>query len=116
MSHFGVTPLAAAASQSLVRFGQRTRPVESNPTVDGTAVRLVQNNPNRVEFTVVNLGTDSVFVSTSNQVSSSNGILIPANGGMTVLVEEDGEVAGYDWYVIANSGTQQLFVQEEVAD
>lgn len=113
---FGAPPLAAAASMSLVRFGQRTRTAESNPNATTSVARLLFNNPNRVEFTVVNLGTQNVYLSLSNSVSSTYGLLIPPNGGLTVLIDEDGEQVAYDWYVITTSGTQPLYVQEVLAD
>ena len=113
---FAREPLAAAAAMSLIRFGQRTRPVESNPTATATASRLLQNNPNRVEFTVVNLGTQVVYISLANAVSSTNGIPLSPNGGVTVLIDEDGEEVAYDWFVISISGSQLLYVQEVLAD
>lgn len=116
MSFYGSPPLAAAASDSLVRFGHRTRPVESSLNATTAAQRLFQNNPNRVEFTVVNLGTQNVFIGLGNQVSSTFGMLIPPNGGLTMLVEEDGETVGYDWNVAASSGSQPLYMLEVLAD
>lgn len=113
---FAREPLAAAAAMSLVRFGQRTRPFESNPSVTTAAQRLLINNPNRVEFTVVNLGVQNLYLALNNQVSASNGIIIPPNGGLTVLVDEDGEQVAYDWYAIAASGTNSLYLQEVLAD
>lgn len=113
---FGAPPLAAAASMSLVRFGQRTRVVETAPTVSTAVVRVVQNNPNRVELTIVNLGTQNVYFSTGNQPSVTNGYFLPPQGGVTILIDEDGEEVAYDWYIVAASGTQQLFVSEVIAD
>lgn len=101
---------------SLVRFGQRTRPAEQNPTIGTQSQRLLLNNPNRVEFTVVNLGNQLVYLALSNAVSVLNGIPIPPSGGLTVLIDEDGEQVAYDWWAVSSSGTQQLYVQEVIAD
>lgn len=109
-------PLAAAAAASLVKFGRPTRTIESNPTTDATGGRLVKGDPDRVELTIVNLGTQTVFLSIRATVSTINGILIPPNGGMTVLVDEDGEMVAYEWFAVSSSGTQQLFVQEVLAE
>ena len=113
---FGAPPIAAAAAMSLGRLGQRTRVVETNPSATTSIARLLTNNPNRVEFTLVNLGTAPVYVSQNNAPSATNGYYIVPQGGMTVLIDEDGEQVAYDWYVISSSGTQQLFVSEVIAD
>lgn len=109
-------PLAAAAQDSLVRFGHPTRAEESNPLVTTAVSTLLKNRPDRIEFTFVNLGIQNIFVSTSRTVSSLNGILIPPNGGLTVLVVEDGEIVAWEWFAVAASGSMQAFVQEVVAE
>lgn len=113
---YGSPPLAAAAADSLVRFGRRTRPYETNPTVTVSITRIVNNNPNRVELTMVNLGTQLVYFSTGNGPSATNGYFLVPQGGVTLLVEEDGEQVAYDWFAVAASGTQQMFVSEVLAD
>lgn len=112
--HATAGQLTPAASASLVKFGYRTRPVETTPSATTTVARLVPNNPDRIEFTVMNLGTDYIAIGLLPSLAYATGIQIPPQGGAIVLLDEDGEAVAYEWYVIAFSGSQQLYLQEVI--
>jgi len=81
---------------------------EVNATV--ASAQLVGGDPEAVALTIVNLGTDTVFVRPKQAASASAGIPLVAGGGsISLIVRDDGPLATYDWYVVANSGVQDVY-------
>lgn len=101
------------------RFGIETRP-RDNPLASGmttTVQRILAQHPDRVAFSVVNLGTTAVFIGSFEDVSSSKGYRLgPTGGAIAFLGDEDFDVVGYDWFGVADSGTPTIFVQEQIAE
>lgn len=99
------------------RFKVRTRAVE-NPkiTASGTTAQIVLgNNPNRLAFTVVNLGGNPCFVGLRNDVSVSKGIRLDANGGHASMVwDEDFDMVSWAWWIISPDGASNLYTLEVV--
>lgn len=83
----------------------------------GTAiVRVLPNNPNRFSFVIVNLGTAAVYVAPDNAPSATRGIrLAPSGGTFSVNWRDDGDLAGWDWWAIADAAAQSVFIVETVA-
>lgn len=97
------------------RFGLRTRGVPNPDNVQmSTAVGLVlRNNSSRLGVIIVNLGTNSVFITPDNAPSTSRGILIQPNGGAASLIwDEDFNLVGLEWFGVTDAGTADLFVLE----
>ena len=63
---------------------------EKTVTVGTTSVEVIGNDPERVSLLLVNLSGNTMYIGLEAGVSSSNGILLAANGGTyQVDVEED---------------------------
>src|SRR4051794_3394942 len=106
-----------AAEFSVLRFNGRTRPIETTPTVTtGSGQRVAGNSPDRILLHVENAGADLVTLSFTRTIVTGIGIRLAPGGTATILVEEDGEVTTWELFGMANSGTQQLYVLEEVAE
>jgi len=80
----------------------------------GTAVaRWANNNPNRIELHIVNLGTNNLFISPEPSVSSTRGILVgPSGGNASLLEDEDGELVRIEWYGVAVVAAVDIYVLE----
>lgn len=97
------------------RFGLRTRGVPNPDNVQqSTTVGLIlRNNSSRLAATIINLGTNPVFMTPDSAPSTSRGIRIGPNGGaVTLLWDEDFNVTGMEWFGVTDAGTSDLFVLE----
>ena len=97
------------------RFGIKTETRDNPVTATaGTGRTLVlRANPSRIAFTITNLGTNFVFLWSDAEVSSTRGVRINGNGGSAqVLFDEDFARVGYNWFVIADTGTSAISIQE----
>ena len=87
-----------------------------NPEVDQVAVtktRILDGNPRRVSFILVNLGAVFITVSPNADVSLTKGIYLVPNGGTLSMVwTEDFEMPTMEWYAIANGANSEIFVME----
>ena len=100
------------------QFGVKTS-YEINP-ITGTALTTVTKvlniNPNRLAFIVMNMGASAVYLSPSNTVAVGNGIIIlPGGGGVTLVWNEDFNMVGLDWYAIADGANSDIYVMEIVS-
>jgi hypothetical protein len=102
-----------------IELGAPTRPV-INPVLSqvGTAeLQVLRNNPNRIQFILVNLSANAMFILPQPGVSSSNGIRIPPSGGSgSFWWKEDAAVVSWDWYVVASASSSNLLVIESVTN
>ena len=102
-----------AREVSIKRFGFPTRAVE-NPVVEvvGTDVaEVLKNNPDRVFWLVINLSGNVVYVALSEDVSTTKGIRLDANGGWTSMsADEDGEAVAYTVYGVATAAASAIYV------
>jgi len=75
-----------------------------------TIEQLLRANPDRVRWTIFNLGTDVVYLSHDAAPSSTNGYYLDKNGGsISMSWNEDGELVGYPIYAIS-VGTPTLML------
>lgn len=97
------------------RFGKKTQ-TRQNPvtaSVATTVTKVLNNNPDRVHWILVNLSANDVFVTWDNSPSSTRGVKVAAGGGALVLdVEEDGELVAWEANAIASVGAADVFVVE----
>lgn len=105
-------PVSVGANQEFVE-GEYGGPVDeqSATLVIGPSVsRIVDNNPEAVSFTLLNLGSNNLFVALDDSVSASHGILLVANGGsMSLNVRNDQELPARAWFAIAPKGNTDVF-------
>jgi len=101
------------------KFGVATRLIQ-NPVTDtcGTSVTtLLLNNPDRLMWMIVNLGTKALYVAWDKGVASDHGVYVSPNGGtVSAIADEDGEMVGYPVYGVAPAGAVDIFVIEVEAE
>lgn len=84
-------------------------------TVGTTPTRVIDNNPNRVGYLVINLSSGSLFASFDTAVSTTNGILLGQLGGQfSMNWQYDFDVVGYELYGVVASGSNTVYVAEVV--
>lgn len=86
-------------------------------TVQTTATKILNNNPDRLAVVIINLGSNPVYVSVKPDVSTSKGIRLATNGGGLILnAKDDLELVGYEFWAIADGGSSTIFVMEVEAE
>jgi len=97
------------------RLGFKTRP-RINPvtnTVNTTATKILNNNPDRIFWLVVNLSSNKGYVGWDSEVSSSRGIPIAANGGyVSASIEEDGELVIHEVHAVNENAAGAYYTVE----
>lgn len=100
------------------KFGIRTRTVE-NPLVTEvgtTAVLILNNNPNRLGWTIVNThATQTLHLALTNGVTTITGIQLDAKGGHASEVwDEDFEETGWAVWGIGSGANTSIYSKEVV--
>lgn len=97
------------------QFSVATRP-NRNPLIAAAglaAAQLLANNPNRLAFTLINLSANAMYINLDNAVTATNGIYVGPNGGSISMVwNEDFDMVGWEWWVIAAGAASSLLVVE----
>ena len=96
------------------RFGIETveRETPITNTVGVAATQILRNDGGRLSWLIVNLGATDVVVAFSQEVSLTNGIYIPANGGsLSISAEDDYTLPTKQVWAISTAATQ-IFVLE----
>jgi len=86
-------------------------------TVATTPTLILKNNPDRIFWLIVNLSPYDGYAGWDTKVSSTKGLLIPANGGYaSASISEDGELVIYEVYAInlTASGTWMIVEVERI--
>jgi len=85
-------------------------------TLSTTPQEILKANPDRISWTIINLGTVVVHLAHGEDVSSTNGYYIAANGGSLGMTwDEDGELVGFPIWAVATSVTPTIFVMVVMA-
>ena len=97
------------------KLGVQTK-ANINPVVSSvgtSATKILNNNPDRLAWILINLGTEEIYVAFESDVSSNKGILVDKNGGFLVLtVDEDFHLVGYEVWAISPSTTNNIYIVE----
>lgn len=110
-------PGAVAALFANKRFGFPTRAAFHTVSVGITATQLLDNNPRRIAWLIVNISVNQGFANFDNSVSSSNGIILGAAGGsISTAVDEDGETTGWTLFGICTGAAGNFWVYEVICD
>lgn len=113
MSEITPSPTSPLYLLSNQRFGGRTTVTEQVVTVGTARVTLLQNNPNRLFWAVINEGGNDVRLSTDATITATSGWLLLNNGGVILSSwEDDGESVGYPVYAIAGIAGISVRVKE----
>lgn len=101
------------------KFGLKTRAVE-NPITQAVAIiatTILNNNPDRLGFLVVNLGANPVYLGLTPNVTATNGIYLAAGGGLvSMFYGEEFALVGWQFWAIAVGGISTVYVLEVEAE
>ncbi|GAI91650.1 unnamed protein product [marine sediment metagenome] len=99
-------------------FKVKTRAVE-NPravtTATATAQMILANNPNRLAWTMINLGGNPCYIGLTREVSASNGVRLDINGGHAGEIwNEDFQETAWAVWIISPDGDSNCYSKEVV--
>jgi len=112
-----VMPVGVKQLSELVyeKFGIRTR-AKVNPvtaSLGTTATLVLKSNPNRLAWILINLSANVIYLGFSRDVSSTKGIRLNANGGLTSMIwDEDFDITGWEIYGVATGADSAIFSYE----
>lgn len=106
-----VSNLPAAVAFLRDRYGGDFDSPDATVAVPTTGAQLIENDPERVAVTFINLGTDFVLIRPKGAASAGAGIQLNAGGGIASLnIRDDGMLTTFDWYAVSNTGSQNVYV------
>lgn len=98
----------------LEQFKVKTR-ANINPEVSrltGAVDKVLSNNPNRLAWIIINLGSNETHFGFDRDVSSSKGIRVTAAGGIVSMIwNEDFDLVGYEVFA-KGTNLDYLYVLE----
>ena len=97
------------------KFGVDTHAIQDPVTATclTTATTILRNNPDRLGWTVVNLGTTAMYIAWDRSVSATHGVYVAPNGGsVSSLADEDGELVGWELFGVAITAPVDIFTVE----
>jgi hypothetical protein len=87
-----------------------------NPVTDTvltTPTQLLKPNPNRLAWTLINLGSEAIYLSFTQDVATTKGIYVASGGGtMGLLFSEDFELVTFPIYAIGAAGGDKVYLVE----
>lgn len=95
-------------------LGFNTVAKEKNVTVSTSVSKILDNNPDRIMLLIMNTGSSSCYIGLTSEVTTTNGLLIDAQGGAVVFTyKEDGELVGREFWAIASADTTLYILEVE---
>lgn len=80
-------------------------------SIGTSAAQILKQNPNRFAFTVINLSGNTLYINTTSNVSSTDGIRVSASGGSAFFEWRlDGELPSREWYAVATGASSAIWV------
>jgi len=107
-------PISVGAAQEYVESvygGPVTEQALAFSLAIGSITKLVDNNPDRLALSFINLGANEAYVSFDNTPSATDGIRLASNGGfLSMDVINDHMLQTREWYAIAPTDVTNLYV------
>lgn len=101
----------------LREFGVETS-TDFNPLisqVSTSVLKVLDNNPNRVAWSFMNISVNNIYVAFDEQVSATHGFYLSAlGGGMVLNWRNDMELPGFAVYAIATGINSDVYIAETV--
>lgn len=98
-------------------YGVKTD-IRINPLVSAvptSVVQLLKPDPNRLAWTLINLGANHLFVGFAPDVASDKGVYVSATGGVFgLLFLEDFDLCAFPVYAIADTAECDIYLVEVV--
>lgn len=89
--------------------------ITNSKTIGTTSEVLATNNPGRTNLTIVNLSTNTLYLSPLDTASTTNGILLGSGGGaLTLNYWDDLIQPTLEWHAVASGSSSAVFVIEAV--
>lgn len=83
--------------------------------VSTSIIQILENNPNRVAWTIMNISPNGIWVAFDEQVSITHGFYLSAlGGGMLLNWRNDMELPGYAVWGISNGLDSDVYIVETV--
>jgi hypothetical protein len=80
-------------------------------TIGTTPERIIENDPSRFQFVVINLSSNDVFVGFDNKVSSFNGIRLAPNGGtLRFIWMQDLQIVTWEFFAMASGANSNILI------
>jgi len=103
--------IQAGAAQSFVEgeFGGPVSVEQVSLTSTSSAARFLQNDPERLSLTFINLGSYTGYLLFDNTVSATKGIAINGSGGFVNMdVRADQMLPTREWWVVSPDGNTAM--------
>ena len=99
----------AAAEYYRRLIGGDVEPIKDTKAVGTTPSVLVAADPERVQLTIVNLSSNSIYIMPNDAPTTSSGIFLSANGGsVSMNVHEDGTLPAQEWRAVATAANSSV--------
>ena len=87
--------------------------ITNSKTIGTTSEIIAKNNPGRTNLTIVNLSSNTLYLSPLYTASTTNGILLGSGGGaLTLNYWDDLIQPTLEWHAIASGSSSAVFVIE----
>lgn len=91
------------------RFGGDFEETDGVVDVDAAAILIARNDPECVALTIINTGTDDVYLAPNNKVSTAAGIELNPGGSLSLTVRDDATLPTREWWAIGASAGQTVY-------
>ena len=92
----------------------RINPLTSQ--IQTTATELLKPDPNRLAWTLINLGAQACYVAFTPDVATSKGVYVAATGGVfSLLWNEDFSLVCFPVYALTTVAAVDIYLVEVVA-
>ena len=100
------------------QYGVKTD-IRINPLVtqvQTTLTQLLKPDPNRLAWTLINLGSNALYVGFDEQTSTTRGVYVAATGGVfSLLFNEDFSLVAFPVYAITTVAAADIYLVEVIA-
>lgn len=104
---------ATAAAYAAARFDGPTRILERDVTIGTSVAQILDNNPKRVAWTIMNNGANDIGTGFTQQVTTAQSFKLASSGGaQRCIVEQDGEEVTYPLFGISGTAGNNVHIVE----
>lgn len=87
----------------------------TNLSIGTSDLIILQNNPRRLSFVIINLSANVIYVRPRNVSSATTGIrLAPTGGSLAVNWSEDLHLPALEWHALASGATSAIYITSVV--
>ena len=107
-----LSPLEALSGE---RYQGKTYIQERAVSIGTTRSIILDNNPNRLAWDLINTSLIEIRISNSPDLASTTGFLLsPSGGEIGMNYQEDGEGSGYAVYAISTAAGATAWIREVI--